>query len=166
MKKPCKFFIINIMLFISIPTLSAQNNTWQVIRLSDEIVTECRLDSLHDNVLYATCGIKAISFPVDSISALVQHKEGRFWKYAVTGSWICAGAGAIIGFATYQKPTSGWAIDFGPSGAAGGGLIIGAASGFVVGGIIGVLDSDSKTYDLKRKTLRVKLQIINSLLNN
>jgi hypothetical protein len=96
----------------------------------------------------------------------VQHKEGRFWKYAVTGSWICAGAGAIIGFATYQKPTSGWAIDFGPSGAAGGGLIIGAASGFVVGGIIGVLDSDSKTYDLKGKTLKVKLQIIYYLLNN
>jgi hypothetical protein len=154
------------MLFISIPTLSAQNNTWQVIRLSDDTVTACRLDSLHDNVLYATCGIKAFFFPVDSIAALVQHKEGRFWKYAVTGSWISAGAGAIIGFATYQKPTSGWAIDFGPSGAAGGGLIIGAASGFVVGGIIGALDSDSKTYDLKGKTLKVKLQIIHSLLNN
>ena len=166
MKNPSKLFIVTTMLLLLFSASSAQDNTCQVILYSGDTLTACRLDSLHDNVLSATCDIRAFSFPVDSIAVLVQHKEGHFWKGAAIGSFLGAGAGAIVGYATYHKPANGWTFDLGPGGSTGGGLIIGAVGGFVVGGVFGASSTVTKTYNLKGKTLRVKLQIIEYLLHN
>jgi hypothetical protein len=158
------------MLLLSFSASSAQDRPWQVILCSGDTLAACRLDSLHDNVLNATCKIRAFSVPVDSIAALVQHKEGHFLIGAAIGTLMGAVAGAIIGAATYEKPkpepkpgTLNLTFDWGPLAALVGG-IIGAVGGFVCGGLIGSFSAGSETYDLKGKTLREKLYIIRGLL--
>jgi hypothetical protein len=142
------------MLLLVFSASSAQESPWRVILSSGDTLTACRLDSLHNNVLSGTCDIKAFSFSVDSIAALVQHKEGSFWTGALIGSLVGAATGAAFGAIQATDYTSA---------AAGGGGIIGAVGGFVVGGIIGA-SSSHETYDLTAKTLNMKLQIIKNLL--
>jgi hypothetical protein len=154
------------MLLLSCPALSAQDSPWQVILNSSDTLTASRLDSLHENILSATCDDRALSIPVDSIAALVQYTKGHFWNGAGIGTLVGAGAGAVIGLVTYQKPEpKGFiTIDLGSGPAALGGALIGAVGGFAVGGIIGALSSGHEMYDLKGKKLRVKLYIIGQLI--
>jgi hypothetical protein len=88
MKNPSKLFILATMLLLSFSASAAQERPWQVILHSGDMLTAVRLDSLHDNVVSATCDSGSFSLPVDSIAALVQHKEGSFMKGAGIGSLV------------------------------------------------------------------------------
>lgn len=162
MKTPSKLFIVTTILLFSFSASSAQDR-WQVILNSGDTLTAYRLDSLHENVLNATCNGKTFSFPVDSIAALAQHKEGPFWVGALVGTLVGGAAGFAIGDATIKRTGSEVfnpeAFDLIKDG------LIGGVGGFIVGGVIGASSSGSETYDLKGKTLRVKLYIIEQLLS-
>jgi len=135
-----------------------------LIRISGDTLRECTLDSLPDIVLYFTSNGKAISLPIDSI-ALLSRVQGHFWIGAGVGLAVGATSGAIIGAASYKKPTGPFAIDLNPGGA--GGAILGATAGFLIGGIIGASSEHNETYDLRtEKTLMMKRWILLQALYN
>jgi hypothetical protein len=156
--------IINICILSS--ALSARGNTWQLIRISGDTLRGCTLDSLPDIVLYVTSNGEAISLPIDSI-ALLSRVQGYFWIGAGVGLLVGATSGAIIGGASYKKPTGAFAIDLGPGLAEAGGAFLGATGGFLVGGIIGASLGHNETYELRtEKTLRMKRWILLQALYN
>jgi hypothetical protein len=165
-----KLFLIITMLCFSISQALAQESTLRLISLSGDTLNACRIDSLSDIVLFASCSGKAISIPIDSIAILERFKEGHFLKGAAIGTLVGGTVGAIIGYATYQKPEPRpnglFTIDLGPGPAALGGGLIGGVGGFVVGGIIGS-SSDHYKIDLRtQKTLRMKRLIIQQVFVN
>jgi len=103
-----------------------------------------------------------MSIPIESIAALVRDKESHFWEGAAIGFLAGGAAGTFVGLATYQKPQRrGFiTIDLGPGVAALGGGVLGAAAGFLVGGMIGASTAGREAYELKGKTLRTKLHMI------
>jgi len=77
------------------------------------------------------------------------------------GFLVGAISGTIIGAASYKKPTGAFAFDLGPGPAEAGGALLGAAGGFLVGGIIGASLGYNETYNLRaEKTLRMKRWIL------
>ena len=160
MSNPSMPFILISVLLSFFSASSAQGKPWQLILCSGDTLTACRLDSLHDNVLTCTCDTGMLFVPVDSIAALVQHKEGSFSKGALIGSLVGAVAGGVIAAGTYQP--SPFDI-IGQGGATVMGGIAGASFGFFIGGIIGSSSSGSE-FDLRGKKLIVKLLIIQRLL--
>jgi hypothetical protein len=153
-------FILISVLLSSFSASSAQGKPWQVILCSGDTLTPCSLDSLHDNILTCTCDTGTLFVPVDSIAALVQHKEGNFSKGALIGSLVGAVAGGVIAAETYQPSPFDM---IGEGGATVMGGIAGASFGFFIGGIIGSSSSGSE-FDLRGKKLIVKLLIIQGLL--
>jgi len=151
--------IINICILNS--QLSAQEDTWKLIRTSGDTLRACTLDSLPDIVLYITSNGEAFSLPIDSIATLSRVKEGHFRGGAGVGFLVGAISGTIIGAASYKKPTGAFAFDLGPGPAEAGGALLGAAGGFLVGGIIGASLGYNETYNLRaEKTLRMKRWIL------
>ena len=149
---------------------TAQESTLRLITLSSDTLNTCSIDSLSDIVLFASCNGKAISIPIDSIAILERFKEGHFLKGAAIGTLVGVAAGAIIGYATYQKPESKpngfFTIDLGPDLVALSGGVIGGVSGFVVGGLIGA-SSDHYKIDLRaKKIVRMKRLIIQQVFLN
>ena len=163
MSNPSMPFILISVLLSFFSASSAQGKPWQLILCSGDTLTACRLDSLHDNVLTCTCDTGMLFVPVDSIAALVQHKEGSFSKGALIGSLVGAVAGGGIAAGTYQPSPSPHFFNIGQGGATVMGGIAGASVGFFLGGIIGSSSSGSE-FDLRGKGLKVKLLIIQRLL--
>ena len=163
MSNPSMPFILISVLLSFFSASSAQGKPWQLILCSGDTLTACRLDSLHDNVLTCTCDTGMLFVPVDSIAALVQHKEGSFSKGALIGSLVGAVAGGGIAAGTYQPSPSPHFFNIGQGGATVMGGIAGASVGFFLGGIIGSSSSGSE-FDLRGKRLKVKLLIIQRLL--
>jgi hypothetical protein len=165
-----KLFLIITILCLSISPVSAQESTLRLISVSNDTLNLCRIDSLSDIVLFASCSNKALSLPIDSIAIIERIKEGHFLKGAALGTLVGVTVGAIIGYATYQKPEPRpnglFTIDLGPGPATLGGGLIGGVGGFVVGGVIGS-SSDHYTIDLRsRKTLKMKRLIIQQVFVN
>lgn len=155
----------SILLFIGISIFplhsSAQENWWQVIRLSGDTLSDCRLDSLPEIILYITCNGTSISISLDSIAELRRFKETSFLKGAGNGFLVGGTIGALVGAASYQKTTTPYSIDFGPGMAALGGGLLGGAGGFIIGGIMSSSSNHYETYTIWNvKTLRMKRRII------
>ncbi len=154
--------VIIIILCISVSLSSAQENAWKLICFSGDTISVCKLDSLPDMVLFATCICRTISIPIDSIAVLTRFKEGSFWNGAGKGFLFGAAIGAFIGFESYHKPEpKPFAIDLGPGPVALGGGILGGTGGFLIGGIIGTSSGHYEIYDLRsEKILSVKQKIL------
>jgi hypothetical protein len=161
-----------IILVLCIMTLSAsaQESTLRVISLAGDTLQACRIDSLSENILFGSCSGKSIFIPIDSIAIVERFKEGDFLKGATIGTLAGAAAGAIIGYATYQKPgpksNGSFTIDLGPGPAAFAGVLLGGVGGFVIGGVIGA-SSDQNKIDLRgKKTVKMKRMIILQIFVN
>ena len=124
MRTLAKFSLVLTTICLFTSPSSAQENTWQVILLSGDMLHSCTLDSLPDVVLFARCNGESISLPVDSIASLSRLHEGGFWKGAGTGFLVGAASGAILGAILYHKPTGPYTFDFGPGVAALGGALL------------------------------------------
>jgi hypothetical protein len=162
MKTPSKLFIVTTKLLLSLSASSAQD-IWQVILKSGDTLTVRGLDSLHDNILSTNNGTS--SFPVDSIAALIKQKEDHFLTGAILGTLGGAVAGGCIGAVTNGGKSQFGGISVEQERATEIGGLFGAIGGFVIGGVIGTPYPDSETFDLKRKTLREKLYIIEQILS-
>jgi hypothetical protein len=159
-----RLLLIVTILWVTASPSSAQKNTWQLISLSHDTLIASRLDSLSETTLFATCSGRVISLPIDSIAVLVGFKEGGFWQAAGLGSLVGAATGAIIGAVTYQnqKPSIGGrgADEFGYG-------LLGAVSGFAVGGIIGASSGHYETYAIwSEKTLKMKQKVLQQAFDN
>jgi outer membrane lipoprotein SlyB len=106
---------------------------------------------------------------VDSIVELRKVKNSKFWKGAGIGFVTGAAAGALIGWATYEKPkhTHGmWDWDFGPGFNTSVGAILGAPVGFLLGGIIGSYAGKDEIYNFSQMSYQQKLIILGWLVSN
>ncbi len=147
------------------PTISsAQSNEWTVITSTGYTLRSCTIGTLEGDVVNLVCGNSAVQIRVDSLSMLIRHKESHFWSGAGYGTLVGIAVGAIVGLATYQKPTGAWSIDLGPGVAALGGGVLGAVTGFIIGGIIGAVSGGDETYDLSQEPTKEKIRILRYIL--
>ncbi len=152
----------------------ATNDTdfpWRLMYNSGDNLHLDELDSLSDTHLFALRNDTLISIPIDSIAVLVHFKKGHFWIGAGIGFLAGAFLGGIIGDATAPKgsdSTFGTAFTsgFNRMNAWAGGVTIGAALGFVAGGILSAGDS-YETYDLRaQKDIRIKWRILQQAIRD
>jgi hypothetical protein len=154
----------------SLSMVPLSDQPWEIRSLSGDTVSACALDSLHGMALFATCGGKTFSFPVDSIAVLVREKESHFKEGASIGWRIGAAAGALIFALTVHPPAKEGLsnVDVGasiaPLGIALAGCGVGALTGYLCGGLIGSLSGGRETYELKEETLGAKLRTIEQVV--
>ncbi len=149
----------------AITSALAGENLWRLAILGGDVLPDCRLDSLNDESLVFTQGGLSRSIPVNSIIKMSQQKESHFWLGAGLGLLAGATIGALIGAAAYEEPEQTGSIHWDLSGlAAGAGGAIGGLTGLVVGGAIGASTGGVRTIDLERKTVTMKLQIMQMLV--
>lgn len=159
--------ILSILYILSFtyPTISsAQTNKWTVITSAQDTLRSCIVVKLEGDVVNLFCGSSVVQISVDSLSMLIRHKESHFWSGAGYGTLAGITVGAIVGLATYHKPTGAWDIDLGPGVAALGGGILGAVTGFTIGGIVGAVSGGDEKYDLSQEPTKEKIKILRDLL--
>lgn len=118
------------------------------------------MGALEGDILKLVCPSSVIRIPVDSLSVLIRHRESHFWRGAGYGTLAGIAVGAIVGAATYQKPAGPWAINVGRGGTALGGGILGAVTGFTIGGIAGAVSGGDEKYDLSQDTTKKKIETL------
>ena len=164
-----KYFLISTIFFFSASLSLAQESTLRLVSLSGDTIDACRIDSISDIAVFASCSGKVISVPIDSIGVLECFKKGHFLRGAAIGTLVGATVGVIVGYATYQKPepNGSFTVNLGPGLSELSGGLIGGVGGFIVGGVIGASSSDHYKFDLRtQKTLRTKRLIIQQVFVN
>ncbi len=170
MKHIMRFWIINFTVVVLSVIMPAQENNWNVIKLSGDTLSNCSLQELNDSLLTIEPHNGMVSLlQVDSINCLFIHKESYPGTGAATGAITGVVLGAVIGSATYQKPKdSGWfgGMDFGGQtiSAVGGGLL-GGFVGSVVGLIVGASIGGDESYDISELNHAQKVMIIRKLMS-
>ncbi len=149
--------------FIYATVSPAQTNDWTIITSARDTLRSCVIGRFEGDMVNLICGSSVIRIPVDSLSMVTRHKESHFWSGAGYGTLIGTAGGALIGLASYQKPTGAFALDFGPGFAALAGGILGAVTGFTIGGIAGAVSRGDQRYDLSQATTVEKIQILHDV---
>jgi hypothetical protein len=135
----------------------AQTKGWTVITMAQDTLRSCMIGALAHDSANLSCGGRDIQIPVDSLKLLIRQNESHFWSSVGYGTLCGAGLGAFIGGVSHTK--SSGLID-GPGIAAFGGGILGAATGFVIGGIIGITFGGDDRYDLTKESTDEKVKIL------
>ncbi len=123
------------------------------------------LDSLTNESLYMKCGAANESVPIDSVETLIRHGRSHFWS----GAWIGSGTGALVGFiaayASYEEPKGPIAVGIGPGGEEMVSAILGAAAGFIIGGVIGAVSEPDEVYHLSSRSHQYRVTLMRFLLS-
>ena len=168
-----KIVIMITMLFLTTNSLLAQENIWYLTLSNGDTISSISLQSLVGDSLVISHLGETNWIPVESIVEMRKVGKSKFRKGIGIGFVAGAAIGALIGLATYGKPSSdgsffeeGSTIDLGPGVNALAGGIIGGLAGFVVGGIIGSSYSGKdEIYDLSQKKHEQKLEMIRLLVS-
>lgn len=164
---------IGIFCFLFTSSVFGQEKNWQITLTNGKVISNIFLQQVEGDsialasVSSATTIMKWI--PVDSITELRHVKKSKFWKGAGIGFVAGATVGALIGWATYEKPAPNpddWFPDLweGPEYNAIGGGILGAPVGFLLGGIIGASMGRDEIYDFSKMNHKQKLNLSFSLV--
>lgn len=152
------------LLSLFLATSSAQTKGWLIFTLQHDTLADCTLIAVNNSVVEIIHYDSIIRIPLDSLTVLFRRGESHFWTGAGFGALAGGVLGAIIGTASYQKPTGPFAIDFGPGMSAAGGAIIGAPVGFAIGGAIGASSGGDELYNIQDRSRLDKAALIGSLI--
>ena len=142
---------------------SAQTNGWTIITSAQDTLQSCTIFALVGDMVYLSCSSSVIHIPVDSLKILVKRNESHFWSGAKYGTLAGTALGIIVGWASYQRPTGWYTFDIGEPGAAMGGAILGAFTGFTIGGIVGAVFVGDEKYDLSQEPTEEKIKILRDI---
>ena len=78
----------------------AQTNTWCVVLLTGDTLSECRLHAVDDSVLSLERNGLVVSLPLDSLDALFRRRESSFWRAVGYGTVGGAVLGMFFGLVT------------------------------------------------------------------
>lgn len=168
--------------FSAVLNLWAGDVPWRLISVSGDTLSDCLL--LGTNSVFLLIDQQGTQrwMSVESIAVLDRPVSGHFWKGMGIGVLTGAVAGGLIGGTTYKEPdhassgqysfdmgtkdqVNGLANDLGKDASMVNGVLIGAAAGAVLGVVVGEVCSHGReSYDLKRRTLNEKRQIIEGLI--
>ncbi len=162
-----RFIVLCIGMLNVIPALSQTQRHWQMTLSNEEMFSEVQLNDIKDSLLVFTDSIGNRTVCIDSIIELRFVREGKFWKWAVTG----AAAGLVVGVvggAVFSTPSEGKNEIFTPAdqrmlSTIVWGIGFCAAGGFV-GGATGAISGSDDVYDLSSVSLTRKSALIHMII--
>ena len=144
-----------------------EDGVFEVGLISGYTIPHCSIVSVKDSVVEVTENSGLIALPIDSIVYCKRRVESHLWAGAGYGAVAGFIVGTAIGYATYSQPggTDGPGDFTGLSRAAAtfSGSVIGVATGFVLGGIIGASMSGDEMYILAGRSHVGRRQILQIL---
>jgi hypothetical protein len=149
---------------LTFPIISrAQSKEWTVVTSTHDTLRSCIIGTLKGDTVNLISGNSVVQISVDSLSMLIRHGETQFWSGAGYGTLAGVAVGAFVGLAADEKSTGTFALNFGPGVAALGGGILGAVTGFTIGGIIGAVSGGDEKHDLSQEPTGGKIKILRDL---
>jgi hypothetical protein len=167
MKHQINFWKIIFTIAVLPMVMPAQENNWNVVKLSRDTLSNRSLLELNDSLLTVEQYGVVNLVSVDSIKCLFTHKESCPATGAAIGAVTGVVLGAVIGSATYQKPKNkgfDMLIDGQTILAVSGGLLdglFGSVAGLCIGSSIG----GDESYDIFESNHTRKVMIIRTLMS-
>jgi MFS family permease len=158
--------IVVFILSFTIPTAStAQSKILTVITTTQDTLRNCKIAGVDNDTVELILGDGFVRIPVDSIHALILLGGSRFWTGAGYGAAIGGLSGTIIGATQKIKPRRSYLFDYSGIEIVGG-ILIGAAAGFVIGGVIGAEFKKETRCDLSGLRPEDKVKMLKSLIED
>jgi hypothetical protein len=171
----CISILVLIFLVARSPQARAQADSWNIITLAGDTLTNCVLDSIAEATIEVRRGAMHHAIPIDSVGVLIRQGKPAFEKGATMGAVVGAICGTIVGIDAVADKHSSHVNDSNIAGYAAIGegassawtiissAFIGGAAGALAGGLIGVAAGKPLSYDLSKKDMNEKLLVLRSL---
>lgn len=161
-----KFKLVLIAILFSASSIFPQN--WRLILANGDTLSGVSLKKLAGDSLIISQDASTNAIPVASLVEMRNFKKSQFLKGAGIGFLTGAAAGALIGWATYDKPQpspdSFIVLDFGPGANALAGGVAGGLGGLLLGSAIGASAGKDDCYSLSSLQFQQRKEIIRLIL--
>jgi hypothetical protein len=131
----------------------AQDNSWIITIAAGDTLSQCALLSLEGDSLRVSWSGFPVALPVESVTKLQYHRKSEFWRGAFFGASAGTLTGTLISGAGSGSESSSPSLS-----------ILGASSGFVIGGLAAEYFSRDDHYDLAKNNVAEKKNVFTALL--